>query len=65
MWLFFKHLAGLNWWDLHPSKPVRFRGICLRHGGPNCWDWTDVPEKVINIYKNSDEINPDYFNKAG
>jgi hypothetical protein len=27
-------------------------------------NYEDVPEKVINIYKNAEEINPDYFDKA-
>ena len=41
MWLYFKHLPGPIWWDLPLPKPVRLRGICLRHGGPFCWDWTN------------------------
>lgn len=27
-------------------------------------NYEDMPEKVIKIYKNADEINPDYFEKA-
>lgn len=29
------------------------------------FNYEDVPEKALNICKNADEVNPDYFDKAG